>query len=40
VINAQSSLLRGRDALIDARTAAAVARIALARAAGVARTVR
>ncbi len=40
VIGAQSSLLRGRDALIDARTAAAVARIALARAAGVARTVR
>ncbi len=40
VINAQSSLLRGRDALIDARTAAATARIALARAVGVARTVR
>lgn len=40
VIGAQSSLLRGRDALIDARTAAAAARITLARAAGVARTVR
>jgi outer membrane protein TolC len=40
VINAQSSLLRGRDALIDARTATAAARITLARAAGVARTVR
>ncbi len=40
VINAQSSLLRGRDALIDARSVTAAARIALARAAGVARTVR
>jgi hypothetical protein len=33
-------LLRARDAVIDARTATAAARIALARAAGVARTVR
>ena len=40
VINAQSSLLRARDAVIDARTVTAAARIALARAAGVARTVR
>ena len=40
VINAQSSLNRARDAVIDARTTAASARIALARAAGVARTVR
>jgi outer membrane protein TolC len=40
VINAQSSLLRARDAVIDARTTTAAARIALARAAGVARTVR
>jgi outer membrane protein len=40
LINAQSSLLRARDALIDARTVTATARIALARAVGVARTVR
>jgi outer membrane protein len=40
IINAQSSLLRARDALIDARATTATARIALARAAGVARTVR
>ena len=40
VINAQSSLLRARDAVIDARTVTAAARIALARSAGVARTVR
>lgn len=38
VINAQVSLLRARDADIDARFAAAAARVALARAAGVART--
>jgi outer membrane protein len=38
VINAQSSLIRARDADIDARYAAAVARINLARAAGVAST--
>ncbi|HEV8265475.1 MAG TPA: TolC family protein [Gemmatimonadales bacterium] len=38
VINAQSSLLRARDTDIDARFAAATARVALARAAGVART--
>jgi len=38
VINAQASLLRARDTDIDARFAAATARIALARAAGLART--
>jgi outer membrane protein len=38
VIDAQSSLVRARDADIDARFAAAVARVALARAVGVART--
>ncbi|HEX4600561.1 MAG TPA: TolC family protein [Gemmatimonadales bacterium] len=38
VIEAQANLIRGRDADIDARFAAAVARVALARAAGVART--
>jgi outer membrane protein TolC len=37
VINAQTSLLRARDADIDARFAVASARVALARAAGVAR---
>jgi outer membrane protein len=38
IINAQSSLIRARDTDIDARFAAALARISLARAAGVART--
>ena len=38
VIDAQSSLLRARDGDIDARFAAATARVALARAAGAART--
>jgi outer membrane protein TolC len=38
VIEAQANLIRGRDADIDARFAAAVARVDLARAAGVART--
>lgn len=38
VIDAQSSLVRARDADIDARFAAAGARVALARAVGVART--
>jgi outer membrane protein TolC len=38
VINAQASLLRARDTDIDARFAAATARVALARAAGLART--
>jgi outer membrane protein TolC len=38
VIDAQSSLLRARDTDIDARSAAAMARVALAHAAGVART--
>jgi len=38
VINAQSNLIRARDTEIDARFAAATARISLARAAGVART--
>jgi outer membrane protein TolC len=38
IINAQSSLIRARDTDIDARYAAALARISLARAAGVART--
>jgi outer membrane protein TolC len=40
VINAQVSLVRARDADIDARFAAAAARVALARAAGVVRTLR
>ncbi len=40
VIDAQSSLVRARDTDIDARFAAAVARVALARAAGVARMLR
>jgi len=39
VIDAQSNLIRARDTDIDARFAAASARVALARAAGVARTV-
>jgi outer membrane protein TolC len=38
VINAQASLLRARDTDIDARYGAATARVALARAAGLART--
>ena len=38
VINAQTNLIRARDTEIDARFAAATARISLARAAGVART--
>ena len=38
VINAQTNLIRARDTDIDARFAAATARISLARAAGVART--
>jgi outer membrane protein len=38
VINAQSSLVRARDTDIDARFGAAAARVALARAVGVART--
>jgi outer membrane protein TolC len=38
VIDAQSSLLRARDTDIDARAAAATARVALARAAGMARS--
>jgi outer membrane protein len=38
VIDAQSNLIRARDSDIDARFAAATARVALARAAGVART--
>ena len=38
VINAQASLLRARDTDIDARFSAATARVALARAAGLART--
>ena len=38
VINAQASLLRARDADIDARFAAAAARISLARAVGAATT--
>ncbi|MGE5743197.1 MAG: TolC family protein [Gemmatimonadota bacterium] len=37
VIQAQSSLVRARDTDIDARFAAAAARVALARAVGVAR---
>jgi outer membrane protein TolC len=37
VINAQLSFVRARDTDIDARFAAAVARVALARAVGVAR---
>jgi outer membrane protein TolC len=40
VINAQSSLIRARDADIDARFATAVARVNLARATGVVATVR
>jgi outer membrane protein TolC len=40
VINAQASLVHARDADIDARFGAAAARVALARAAGVAQTVR
>ena len=40
VINAQVSLLLARDAEIEARFAAATARVALARAAGVAREIR
>jgi outer membrane protein TolC len=40
VIQAQSSLVRARDTDIDARFAAAAARVALARAAGVARLLR
>jgi len=39
VINAQSTLVRARDADIDARFAVASARVALARAAGVARSI-
>jgi outer membrane protein TolC len=39
VINAQSSLIRARDADIDARFSVASARVALARAAGVARDI-
>ena len=38
VINAQASLIQARDADIDARFSAVVARVALARAVGVART--
>jgi outer membrane protein TolC len=38
VINAQASLLRARDTDIDARFSAATALVALARAAGLART--
>jgi len=38
IINAQSNLIRARDTDIDARFAAATARVSLARAAGVART--
>jgi outer membrane protein len=40
VINAQASLIRARDAVIEARAAIATARINLARATGVAETVR
>lgn len=40
VINAQSSLIHARDAVIDARFTSAVARVALARAVGVAQTLR
>ena len=40
VINAQASLIHAHDADIDARTATAIARINLARAVGVAETVR
>jgi len=40
VINAQASLVRARDAEIDARFASALARVALARATGLARTLR
>jgi outer membrane protein TolC len=38
VIDAQSSMVKARDAVIDARYGAAAARVALARAAGAART--
>ncbi|HKV70908.1 MAG TPA: TolC family protein [Gemmatimonadales bacterium] len=38
VIDAQSSMVKARDAVIDARYSAAAARVALARAAGAART--
>ncbi|HMH81242.1 MAG TPA: TolC family protein [Gemmatimonadales bacterium] len=38
IINAQSNLIRARDTDIDARFAAATARVSLARAAGIART--
>jgi outer membrane protein len=38
IINAQSNLIRARDTDIDARFAAALAHITLARAVGVART--
>ncbi len=40
VLNAQSSLVRARDAVIDARFGVAAARVALARAAGAATTLR
>jgi outer membrane protein len=40
VINAQSSLIRAEDAVIDARYATAVARVNLARAVGVTQTLR
>jgi outer membrane protein TolC len=40
VINAQASLVRAHDADIEARTASAIARVNLARAVGVAETVR
>jgi outer membrane protein TolC len=38
VIDAQASMIRARDAVIDSRFGAAAARVALARAAGAART--
>ena len=38
VINAQSNLIRARDTDIDARYATVTARVSLARAVGVART--
>jgi outer membrane protein TolC len=40
VINAQSSLVRARETEIDARYATALARVELARAVGVVRTLR
>jgi outer membrane protein TolC len=40
VINAQGSLVRARDTIIDARYATAVARVTLARATGAATTLR